>query len=196
MSGLASTSGGSTWTVTRRGTTYTLTADVCAIDDPKDGLGSHSGATFCATGGGGTGASDAAPQDYQRVTVDASWQSKSGAVRHVKQIQMLNGRGADGPAISALVATAPLFPRPAAPIVSSTSTTTVTFKVTADARAAQVNVLLDGTPSPDGNATPTGNGTDRTFTLNAGAMADKSYEVAAQAVDARGVAGPTFLIPL
>ena len=130
------------------------------------------------------------------MTVDASWQSKSGAVRHVKQVQMLSGRGADGPAISALVATSPTFPRPTAPIVSSTSTTTVTFKVTADARAAQVNVLLDGSPSPYGNATATGNGTDWTFSLNVGAMADKGYEVAAQAVDARGVAGPTFFIPL
>ena len=45
MSGLNSTSGGGAWTVTRRNTTYTLNVDVCAVDDPKDGSGSHSGAT-------------------------------------------------------------------------------------------------------------------------------------------------------
>ena len=198
MSGLANTGAGGagTWTVTRRGITYTLNLDVCAVDDPKDGAGSHAGATFCTTGNPAAGTADAMPQDYQRVTADVSWQSKGAAVRHVKQIALISGRGADGPPVKSFVATSPSFPYPNAPVVSSTTTTTINFKITADTRASQVNILLDGQPATPQTATAVGNGTDWTFTLNVGSMTDRSYELAAQAVDARGVPGPLFAISL
>jgi type II secretory pathway pseudopilin PulG len=197
MSGLADTGAGGagTWTVTRRGTTYTLNLDVCAVDDPKDGIGPHGGATFCS-GTPPAGTADAAPQDYQRVTSDVSWQSKGAAVRHLKQVVMISGRGADGPPVSAFVATSPSFPYPNAPVVSSPATTTINFKVTADTRASQVNILLDGQPATPATATAVGNGTDWTFSINVGSMTDRSYELAAQAVDARGVPGPLFAISL
>src|SRR3954447_13305316 len=101
MSGLANTGAGApgTWTVTRRGTTYTLTVNVCSVDDPKDGSGSHSGATFCANGGA-AGTADTQPQDYVRVTTDVTWTAKSGQIRHVTQTSIISGRGADGPSVT------------------------------------------------------------------------------------------------
>ena len=37
------------WQVVRRGTTFTLAADVCDLDDPNDGLGPHDSG-YCADG--------------------------------------------------------------------------------------------------------------------------------------------------
>ena len=204
MSGLTNTNEGApgAWTVKRRNTVYTLDVQVCAVDDPKDGsadVTKHTTPPFC-TDGFTNGTGDGTPQDYQRVTVDVSWQAKNGtAVRHAKQIQMISGRGADGPGISAMVVTSPTtgIGTPAAPIISSTSVTNVTFKITTDPRASSVNLLLNGSTNPYDTAHgPAANGTDWTFTLPVNTMEDGSYEVAAQAVDARGTAGPLFFIPL
>ncbi|MBA2346805.1 MAG: prepilin-type N-terminal cleavage/methylation domain-containing protein [Solirubrobacterales bacterium] len=48
---------GSSFTVQRRGRTYTVTIGACSIDDPSDGIGYGAPAQFCAgaTGGGGPG---------------------------------------------------------------------------------------------------------------------------------------------
>lgn len=201
MSGLAADPANpGSWTVKRRNTTYTLNVSVCAVDDPKDGSGDHSAATFCASGGGASGTSDSQPQDFTRVSADVSWRGKRGQTRHVNQVQLLSLRGADGPTVSALTTTAPSFPRPDAPIVSDTATTTVSFKATVPGGAQNVNVMLNGGP-PDSTygpstATVAANGTDWTFALNVGAMPDQSYQVSVQAEDAQGVKGPVVFIPL
>jgi Tfp pilus assembly protein PilV len=44
--------GAAGWTVRRRGVTYSIATGVCAVDDSRDGTGSHEGATFCASGAG------------------------------------------------------------------------------------------------------------------------------------------------
>lgn len=36
------------WTVRRRGITYAITLGVCAVDDPRDGVGAHEPGLFCA----------------------------------------------------------------------------------------------------------------------------------------------------
>lgn len=47
---------GTTWTITRRGTTYTVAATACRVDDPADGSGPID-SSFCSyvPGNGGTG---------------------------------------------------------------------------------------------------------------------------------------------
>jgi len=40
------------WTIRRRGFTYAVAVGVCAVDDVRDGTGTHDGAVFCATGSG------------------------------------------------------------------------------------------------------------------------------------------------
>src|SRR4051794_3329222 len=189
-----------TWTVNRRDTSYTPDVTACAVDDAKDGSGQHPAGTFCTTGGGATGSNDSQPQDFMRVTADVTWRGKTGQTRRVRQVQLISGRGADGPGVSALVTTSPSFPHPNAPIVSTAATTTVSFKATVATTATKVNVLINGSP-PDpsygpATATASGNGTDWTFTLNVAAMPDQSYQVSVQAEDALGVKGQPFFIPL
>jgi prepilin-type N-terminal cleavage/methylation domain-containing protein len=40
------------WSVRRRTASYSIAVGACTVDDPRDGLGSHSAGTFCATGAG------------------------------------------------------------------------------------------------------------------------------------------------
>jgi hypothetical protein len=42
-----SNSGGGGWSVNRRGTSYTVDARTCTVDDPKDGVGANESADFC-----------------------------------------------------------------------------------------------------------------------------------------------------
>ncbi|MEA2274658.1 MAG: hypothetical protein QOI98_3366, partial [Solirubrobacteraceae bacterium] len=57
------------WEITRNGTTFTITASVCAVDDPNDGSqSSHpSSSNFCSDSPAGTG--DSNGDDYRRVTL-------------------------------------------------------------------------------------------------------------------------------
>jgi prepilin-type N-terminal cleavage/methylation domain-containing protein len=48
--GLEATPGSTAYTLRRRGLTYTINATVCSLDDPRDGIGSHTGGNFCTTG--------------------------------------------------------------------------------------------------------------------------------------------------
>src|SRR4051794_22581933 len=92
LPGLATTSGGPAWTVVRRNVTYTITLDICALDDPKDGIGSHGGASFCSSvAPSGTG--DASPQDFQKVTVEVAWHDSNTKTRRMRQVVLVSGRG-------------------------------------------------------------------------------------------------------
>ena len=189
LPGLASLSG-TTWTVKRRGITYTLSTSLCSVDDPKDGYGSHGGATYCADSAS-TGTTDAQPEDFKRITVDASWVRNSGT-RSVRQVALINSAGAKGPPVSALVATN-ATPTDA-PKVTSTAVTSVAFKATAPAGVASVIYSVDGVDK--GPATPSANGTDWTFNVGLDGLSDGGYDISVRAVDSRGKAGPTFTIPL
>jgi hypothetical protein len=48
--GLEDMPGSTGYQVRRRGFTFTINATVCSLDDPRDGIGSHTGGTFCSTG--------------------------------------------------------------------------------------------------------------------------------------------------
>jgi type II secretory pathway pseudopilin PulG len=54
--GLASAPGSPIYTIRRRGFTYSVDASVCSLDDPRDGIGSHTSGNFCR--GGATGVGD------------------------------------------------------------------------------------------------------------------------------------------
>lgn len=190
LPGLASLSG-ATWTVSRRGITYTLSTSLCSVDDPKDGYGTHAGATYCADSST-TGTTDAQAEDFKRLTVDASWVRNSGT-RTVRQVALINSAGAKGPPISSLVATAPVVPDPAAPRITS-NVSSVAFKATAPSGVASVVYSLDGVDK--GNATAAANGNDWTFDIPVDRLSDGGYDVSVRAVDARGKAGPTFTIPM
>jgi prepilin-type N-terminal cleavage/methylation domain-containing protein len=52
------------WTIRRRGFSYAVAAGECAVDDPRDGYGSHDVGVFCANGAGATTAAQC--QDFVR----------------------------------------------------------------------------------------------------------------------------------
>ena len=189
---LATTTSGA-WTVSRRGMTYTIDLSICSVDDPKDDLGAHDGATFCPDSTA-TGTADLSPQDFKRATATVSWTAASGATRRVRQSVVLNAKGADGPPVTAIGATTPAFPDPAAPVVSNPATSSVIFQVTGDPGTNSVTWTLDG--QPQGTAQPSGDGTTWSFAVDVSSLPDRTYELSASAVDARGVEGPAFTVPL
>ena len=192
MPGLANESSGGSWTVSRRGIRYSLSVSLCSVDDPKDGYGSHAGAAYCADSSS-TGTADSQPEDFKRVTVDVSW-TRNGQTQTARQAALISSDGTTAPAAKALVATSPSVPDPAAPVITSAAVTSVTFKATTPAGVSSVIYSLDGVDL--GNATAAANGTDWNFDLSLSGRSDGGYEVSVRAVDARGVAGPSFAIPL
>ena len=192
MPGLADVSPGPGWGVKRRGIDYTVDVSVCSVDDPKDGLGSHAGVTFCADSSA-TGTADPQSRDFKRVTVDISWES-AFKTQSLRQVALIATDNSAGPPVTALVATAPVVADPAAPVITGSAITSVTFRATVPAGVSSVVYSLDG--EDKGDATVEANGTDWTFTLPISALTDGGYSVSVRAVDARGVAGPSFAIPL
>jgi prepilin-type N-terminal cleavage/methylation domain-containing protein len=68
-----------TWEIVRNGTTFTVTASVCVVDDPHDGSqNSHpSSSNFCADSPAGSG--DSNGDDYRRVTMTINPPTAYGA---------------------------------------------------------------------------------------------------------------------
>ena len=190
--GLDDAPGGS-WQVVRRNFTYTIATSVCAIDDPRDGLGDHSGGGFCA---GPSGTDDGGPQDFKQVTADVSW-TQNGTAKSVRRTSLITTNGtADAPMTRNLVAVTPTFADPSRPLVTSTGVTSVTFEAEASASATRVIWSVDGVDK--GNATLV-SGKWR-FTLpipsSTTAMTDGDYEIGTRAVDTTGAEGPTLMISL
>lgn len=183
------------WTLSRRGIDYTVSPDVCAIDDASDGIGAHDTGGFCP----GTPASDTAdirPIDFKRVAVSVSWRSRDGSTATATLASVRSSRsGADAPLVSSLTATSPSVPDPQAPVISDSAVTSVTFKILSSTTATAVRMTVDGVDQ--GAATAAGAGA-WTFTLNVApsAMKDGVYTVGARAVDAAGLSGATVSIPL
>ncbi len=183
------------WQIVRRGFTFTVAPVVCAIDDPKDDLGDHSGAAFCPDSSAGASNVDGQPEDFKRVTVDVSFRQKSHTAT-VRVTSTLNSSGqAVGMTISSLRLTSPSPPSygtATEPVIGPGSPNLLTFTATAPASATSVVWMLDGqtmAPAPVRQA----NGTDWTFTWdisNAARYTDGSYEVSVLAIDSLGAVGP------
>jgi type II secretory pathway pseudopilin PulG len=184
---LANATANPTYTIARRGFRYQVDLNVCAIDDPKDGRGDQSGEPFCA-GTAGPDVEDADAVDFKRVTATLTW-TQDGRERTVRQATVLGKRGADAAMVRSLRVTSPTVPDPAAPVITSTSVTTTTWRIVTSSSAASVTVAVDGVDR--GPATPAGNGTDWNFSLPISGWKDGSYEISARASDAYGATGPT-----
>jgi type II secretory pathway pseudopilin PulG len=185
LPGLADSSPGGVYTVSRRNTLYTVSIDVCVMDDPKDGGGPRaSTATFCASSAP-AGTADKNPEDYKRVTVNLTWE-RDGYTTRLRQTGLLNNPGsASGPAVRTIV------PRGyAPPYVVSSDVSTVTVDLTTSSVPATVGWLLDGTRQP-GAVTRNGpTGLAWQFDWPVGLLDDGAYIVSAEAFDQFGVSGP------
>ena len=180
--GLEDTTAGSTYTISRRGYTYTVTGQVCVMDDLNDGAGPRgTGSTFCADAPA-AGTADRNPEDYKRVTVKVAWKSNT-TTRQVTQTAVVNNPGsASGPAIRSLIPKG--FSTPMTANVNE-----LTFSATTSSKPTTINWLLDGTvmtPVPY----DVGGQVAWEFKWNIQNTDDGPYLVSAEAFNQYGVSGP------
>ncbi|MDX6674747.1 MAG: hypothetical protein QOH11_2165 [Solirubrobacteraceae bacterium] len=183
--GLASTSTGS-WTVVRRGFTYTIAVSDCSLDDPRDGSGSHTGLPLCADSTA-TGTADAQPEDFKRVVATVTWREHAGS-HSVTEIETLSSAGGSvGVTVTGLTLDSPSVANPSAPVITTNATTAV---VTATAPgAANVVFSVDGVNQPASAVSADSNHSQWHYSWPIAGFKDGNYDVAARAVDALGVTG-------
>ena len=168
---------GSPWRVERDGTPYAVTAEVCWVDEPADGLGSRVLGGFCSGSGAG-GTEDVNSIDFKRVTVEVSWENGTGRGT-VRQSTLVSVRGGeDAPAIGDVRLVSPL----ASPI-TDTSRQSATFAVTTTTPATAVVWSVNG--NEQGNAS----GADSDWTINWAIPDDGTYDVAARTIEPSGLTG-------
>ena len=159
---------------------YTVTPTVCAVDDAKDGLGAHTGTSWCS---GAAGTADTVPDDYRRVTVSLSWRA-DGKNKTMRQATTINNPGsAFGPAVTSIEPVGTILP-----IYDNLVSTN--YDITTNRPADNVNWSVDG--SNMGAATMKG-GSDTTWSASwfIATLVDGTYLLSAQAYDASGLsAGP------
>jgi type II secretory pathway pseudopilin PulG len=190
LPGLADDGAPAGWTIRRRGFTYTVTAQVCAFDDGRDGGGDHDAGAFCTDSVAPTTPPDTSPEDYKRVRIDVTWQQGSGT-SEVHQTELINNPGsAGGPAVRTLTLNGSAAP----PAVTNPATQNLTFQLTTSSTPHALHWLLDG--SSQGSIT-TGSGKAWSFPWALGvadaadSVLDGTYLVSAEAFDRYGVAGPS-----
>jgi len=191
LPGLADVSPAAGWTIRRRGFTYTVTADVCALDDGRDGGGTHDAGSFCTDSVAATTPPDTTPEDYKRVRMSVTWVQGGGQTQEAHQTELINNPGsAAGPAVRTLTLNGSSAP----PAVTSAATQNLTFQLTTSATPATLHWLLDGTSQAP---ITTGSGKAWSFSWPLGAagvgdsVLDGAYLVSAEAFDGYGVAGPS-----
>jgi type II secretory pathway pseudopilin PulG len=190
LPGLADDGAPAGWTIRRRGFTYTVTAQVCAFDDARDGGGNHDAASFCTDSVGPTTPPDTTPEDYKRVRVAVTWKQGS-LTRQVHQTELINNPGsAGGPAVRTLTLNGTSTPPP----VTNAATQTLTFQLTTSSTPNTLHWLLDGTSQAP---ITTGSGKSWSFSWPLGiadapgSVLDGTYLVSAEAFDVYNVAGPS-----
>ena len=179
---------GNPFTVSRRGVAYSVRADACVFDDPKDGLAASAPTGACtpaAAAIAGT-AAEVNPDDFRRVSLDISW-TRDGHTTHLTQTAlMVNPAGGLGPRIISLT-------DPSATGQTSAGTS-LNFAATSTT-AQSVRWLVDDALGSNGDLA--GPSTSWNFTWNFGTFGvgsfvyDGVYLVTAQAFDPRGVPGDT-----
>lgn len=190
--GLEDAPGGG-YVIRRNGVDYTITIDVCVMDDPKDGGGPRVATTTFCSNSAPPGTQDKNPEDYKRVTTTITWRLHNLQHRAVQTGIINNPGSASGPAIRLIVPRGYGAPY----VVSDPSVTAVPIDITTSSKPAAINWLLDGTvkqPAPVQNGstglvwTATWNiGT--TLTPQSGTL-DGDYIISAEAFNQYGVSGP------
>jgi Tfp pilus assembly protein PilV len=202
----------SPWTVTRRGITYTIDAQVCTFDDPKDNVSATPPANVCTPQAPVPASAtnlrpETQPDDFRRVTLDISWDRGTGSRNFVQTSLVNNPSGGLGPRITKFQPAAASVANPDVP-VQFTSGTAATFP-TETTSATSVRWDSDGMPNGSGDATGGPQVWTTTWQLGPAAtpqapdavtgavpvqygtdtVLDGVYLVTAQAFDDRGVAG-------
>jgi prepilin-type N-terminal cleavage/methylation domain-containing protein len=222
MNGLENATPGSTWHIARRESatqkpiTYTVAAEECSVDDPKDGLAKEHDSTYCPgqpIWKAGE-AEDQTPIDFKRVTVNVTWSAQgrpsecSTTRTCVREVTMIS---AAGEAVGLSATELKLVPPPSvesatppspltAPVITPAGAKelgkpeVLTFSVNAPKGSTAVRWSLEGvpqSPAPEPNE-----GTTWTFKWKIEGLSDGTYQVSAQAITTTGVLGPPVTIPV
>ena len=180
---IASLSGGtvqgSTVVYSRRGVQYTVAPSLCFVDDPKDGYGSHAGATYCGNETAST-PPDTFPLDYKRFTIITSWKGARGDGVS-RQSAVINDPGsAFAPQITAFSMTAPTTctGNPKCTQIDAAVSSSASFSVTTSTPATKVTWYVNDAKM--GIATGSGTG-PWTFTWPLATVVTGTYVVSVRA---------------
>lgn len=177
MPGLASTSG-PTWTIVRSGFTYTVTASVNAMTDPKDTSGKV---------------------DIKQVSVTVNWTTFQGKPHTYTETTTMTTAGQDpgliATALSTYTSGTGISGTPTAPVITQSSVASLQFQVTAPTGTTAVVWTLNGSKQPAwAGASPSSGSTWISNSWSISALSDGTYQVGAQAEDSNGVLGPAVTI--
>lgn len=183
------------WQIRRRGIDYTVTTQLCTMDDARDGGGTQNAGSFCAdsvapnTPAPVTGTVDRSPEDYKRARVQIAWTHK-GVARSVRQTTVVNNPGsAGGPAVRSLT-----LGGTSTPGWIYAPTTSLSFAVTTSRTPATLRWLLDGSVQ---EPITSGAGLGWSFAWDLGIVDDPAgvpdgvYLIGTEAFDEYGIAGPS-----
>jgi Tfp pilus assembly protein PilV len=202
MPGLTNTDPGGAWQISRDGTTYTVTASECSVDDPKDGYGVHD-STFCPDSST-QGTTDPQPIDFKRVTVAVSWSVVLDRGSHqthtIQEVATLNSSGQPlGLKTTGLsVSGGPLDGSADPTVTPSTGVTSLQFQVTTPSGATAIVWTVDGA-AQSWTSTSSSNGSGLQWISSAwnfSGISDGTYQVGAAAENSAGVVGPAVTIPV
>jgi hypothetical protein len=201
---------GNPLTVVRGNTTYTVQVNVCAYDDPQDGLSTTAPQNPCSAAPASVTTADSNPDDFRRVTLTLTWNRGDGARRLQQTALIVNPSGGLGPRITRFDSPATNAAGNPAQITDPAATS-ASFPTTTTTTAQAVHWTSDGQPNGSGDAT--GGPPTWATTWNLGHAAtplpaaadgtvpvaneydpgttvlDGVYLVTAQAFDDRGIAG-------
>jgi prepilin-type N-terminal cleavage/methylation domain-containing protein len=170
---------GSPWRVERQRVDYTVNVDVCAFDDPKDGISATPPPNACTPAAAAVAGApeEVNPDDFRRVTFRIAWTDKGGPHTLEQTTMVVNPAGGLGPQIESFIGP-----------VGDVTTSVVHFDVqTSPAQTLRWNVD-DGVSQGE----LPGGGTedwDIDWSLDTFDVGDGTYRVSAQAFDSRGVPG-------
>ena len=181
------------WQVRRRGLTYTLTVNVCSVDDgtlATDGFGDHTGGFYCADSTT-QGTADTNPDDYKRVMLDISW--RDGArTPTARQEGVINNPGsAFAPAVKTLAPS----PSTVGTVITNSSLSSIAFAATTSSRAEEVKWSVDNLQAgvaTAGNAAKT----MWSFSWDISGLVDGTYLVSAEAFDQYGESGTNRVLTM
>jgi prepilin-type N-terminal cleavage/methylation domain-containing protein len=175
-----------------RNVEYETTIRVCSLDDPRDGLGSHTGpVSYCndsdVVGAGAD--TDRNPDDYKRVRVTLDWFTRGVGHSITQTSAIINPVGGLGPSVTSLVPTNVANNDPI--LLTTVAQNNVAFHVTTSNSAEGVKWSVGG--EPKGSASGSGINWDFTWNLdNADGTPlyhDCTYVVLADAFDSQDRAG-------
>jgi type II secretory pathway pseudopilin PulG len=175
-------------TITRRGVSYGVVVSWCSVDDTGDGYGAHGSSVTWCSDSQSTGSQDPQPEDFKRVTATVTWSFANIVQPTLLQTATFAATGAiAGPSVSGLSITSPSGVSSTAPVIASSSVSTVTFLGTSSG-SADMRFFVNNTEQLTG-VTNNGNGT-WSFNWSISQLPDGTYTIAAVAVDALGNRGP------